>query len=318
MRLSRLPQENPRTQGAAQRAVYRQHSPTHLRQIASLVEDALAARAPSAPKRAVVLGAGACTEIPLERLVRACGSVTLVDVDVPGMGRARAELPAALRERVEVVRADITGGVSESLAAELQAQPWADLVALGGPHSLAPVEAAAACLERCPVPDPPHVPYLEPGTFGVVVSSLVLTQLFRLPLLDVLDTLLASAGAVADLRESVPRYRLAATNFSRRVALAHLSLIASLLAPGATAAFATDEVGYLLPARGGASQREGRESLPVLPPEVLAIPADLAPQLSAVGGIRRWEWLATPPTSQLPGRLYAVVGAVLQRGGQAE
>lgn len=317
MRLARLPQENPRTQGTARRAELRQRSPEHLRQIAALVEDALAARAAAAPKRVVVLGAGACTEIPLERLVRAAGAVTLVDVDVAGMGRARAELPAALRERVEVVRADVTGGVSETLAAELASQPWADLIALGGPRSLAPIEAAAGCLERCRVLDPPEVPYLEPGTFGMGVSSLVLTQLFRLPLLDVLDTLLAVAGEVADLRDTVARYRQAATDFSRRVALAHLSLIATLLAPGGSAAFATDEVGYLLPARSSSHSGEGRESLPMLPPEVLAIPDDLTSRFAVAGHVRRWEWLATPPTAQLPGRLYTVAGAVLRRATAA-
>ena len=35
---------------------------------------------------------------------------------------------------------------------ELRAQPWRDLARLG---ATAPLEAAAACLERCPVPDPP-------------------------------------------------------------------------------------------------------------------------------------------------------------------
>src|SRR6185312_13536377 len=92
MRIARLAEENPRTQGPERRAWYRRNSPAHLQAVAALVEDALAARASGAsggPSRAVVLGAGACTEAPLERLARTFESVLLVDVDVPGMAHAR-------------------------------------------------------------------------------------------------------------------------------------------------------------------------------------------------------------------------------------
>ncbi len=70
MRIARLAEENPRTQGPERRAWYRHHSPAHLRAVAVLVEDALAARSAAGPSRAVVLGAGACTEAPLERIAR--------------------------------------------------------------------------------------------------------------------------------------------------------------------------------------------------------------------------------------------------------
>ena len=104
MRIARLAEENPRTQGPERRAWYRRHSPTHLRAVAALVEAALAARTPGGPSRAVVLGAGACTEAPLERLARAFEQTLLVDVDVPGMARARDELPASLRSRVDLLQ----------------------------------------------------------------------------------------------------------------------------------------------------------------------------------------------------------------------
>ena len=64
MRIARLAEENPRTQGPERRAWYRRHSPAHLRAVAALVEDALARRSAGGPSRAVVLGAGACTEAP--------------------------------------------------------------------------------------------------------------------------------------------------------------------------------------------------------------------------------------------------------------
>src|SRR5579884_1033764 len=204
------------------------------------MDAALAPRGEDAPPTAVVLGAGACTELPLERLARACERVTLVDLDARGMGAAREELPAGLRGRVQLLEADVTGGVSAALARELRAQPWEDLRLLGGPRGYAPLDAAAACLERCPVPDPPELPGLTPGGYGLVVSGLVLTQLFSLPLLDVRDALSVHAPAVADLRDAYPRSREAAMAFRRRVALSHLHLLGTLLAPQGAGLLLTD------------------------------------------------------------------------------
>lgn len=315
MRIARLAEENLRTQGPDRRAWYRRNSPAHLRAIASLVEDALAARisgASGGSARAVVLGAGACTEAPLERLARACESVLLVDVDVPGMAHARDELPASLRSRVDLLQADITGGVSDTLANDLRAQPWRDLALLG---ASAPLEAAAACLERCPVPDPPSLPALAPQGYGLVFSDLVLTQLYSLPLLDVVDMLSLHAPDAVDLRETSPRYRQAAQAFRRRIALAHLSLLAGLLAPEGAAILATDRTGYLLPPKSGPHAREPREALAVLPADALAIPGDLAARFHLVGKPRTWEWLVTAPDSANYGRMYEAVGVVLRPQG---
>jgi hypothetical protein len=310
MRIERLAQDNPRTQGPQRRAEYRRQSHEHLRSVEALVETALATRGREAPGRAVVLGAGACTELPLERIARTNPEgVTLVDLDVPGMARARESLPASLRSRVELVKQDVTGGVSAFLAQELRAQPWADLVRLS---PMAPVESAAACLERCAVPDPPLLPYLMPGGYGLVLSSFVLTQLYSLPLLDVVDTLSALAPQAVDLRESSPRYREAAQSFRRRVAQAHLALIDLLMAPDGVAMLASDRVGMLLPPTAGPHAREPRERLGVLPADVLAVPADLAARFTLASPVREWEWLATAPGPQTPGRLFEAFGVVLR------
>jgi hypothetical protein len=309
MRIARLAEENPRTQGPERRAWYRRNSPTHLRAIATLVEEALAARAAGGPSRAVVLGAGACTEAPLERLARAFEQTLLVDVDVPGMARARDELPASLRSRVDLLQADITGGVSDALASDLRAQPWRDLALLGPSAAL---DAAASCLERCPVPDPPELPTLIPQGYSLVFSDLVLTQLYSLPLLDVVDILSLYAPDAVDLRETNARYRPAAQAFRRRVALAHLALLASLLAPEGAAILATDRTGYLLPPKSGPHARDPRETLVVLPPDVLPIPGDLATRFQLVGKPRAWEWLVTAPDAANFGRMYEAVGAILQ------
>lgn len=312
MRIERLAEENRRTQGPRQRDMYRRASPGHLRALEQLIAAALAARGEGTPLAAALLGAGACTELPLERIARACETVALADLDAPGMGRARDELPASLRSHIALVPADLTGGISRALAELLRAQPWADLVALGGPEGFAPIEAAAACLMRCPVAAPPRVPGLERGTYGLVVSSLTLTQLFSLPLLDVRDALALHAPAVADLRELSPRYTEAARDFRRRVALAHLDLMASLVAPGGIAVLISDVTGYLLPARAGPHQGEPEESYPVLPPEALDLDADVAARFACVGEPRRWRWTVTPSASDTPGRAYDVVGMVLR------
>ena len=113
------------------------------------------------------------------------------------------------------------------------------------------VEAAADCLERCPVPNPPTPASLQPGGYDLVVSDFVLTQLYSLPLLDVVDTLTAYAPAIADLRETLPRYQDAANSFRRRVALAHLALLRDLLAPDGVALLLSDRAGELLPPKTG-------------------------------------------------------------------
>jgi hypothetical protein len=309
VRIERLPQENARTQGAARRLWYRQRNPEHLRAVAELLDATLARRGADAPGAAVVFGAGACTEIPLERLARACRRVTLVDLDVPGMERARQELPPGLRERVEPLGADVSGGVSRALAERLREQPWKDLAALS---ERAVLDAAAGCIERCPVPDPPPLAGVAERSCGLVVSALVLTQLFSLPLLDVLDTLSAAAPQMVGLQEANPRYHAAARAFRRRVALAHLNLLASLVAPGGAALLLTDVTGYLLAPDQGTHAGEAREELPLLPPDLVDLPAELAVRFELLMLPRRWEWLATAPERTQPGRAYAVIGAVLR------
>ncbi|HEY7343110.1 MAG TPA: hypothetical protein VH591_19715 [Ktedonobacterales bacterium] len=309
MRIARLAEENPRTQGPERRTWYRRHSPAHLQAVAALVEEALAVRSAGGPSRAVVLGAGACTEAPLERIARSFEHVLLVDVDVPGMTRARDELTASLRGRVDLLQADITGGVSDALASELRAQPWRDLARLG---ATAPLEAAASCLERCTIPDPPELPGLIAQGYGFVFSDLALTQLYSLPLLDVVDTLSLYAPDAVDLRETQARYRQATQAFRRRIALAHLSLLAGLLAPEGAAILASDRTGHLLPPKSGPHARDPRETLTVLPDDVLTIPDDLAARFQLVGAPRTWEWLVSAPDATSFGRMYEAVGIVLR------
>ncbi|MGO8951612.1 MAG: hypothetical protein ACLQUY_28955 [Ktedonobacterales bacterium] len=317
MRIEQLTVENRRMQGAERRKWYRRYSPRHLQAMSGLLTRTLARCQAGTTKRAIVLGAGACTELPLEHLVRFCESVVLVDVDEAGMWRGCQELPAPLHQRITLIGADITGGVSEAVASELRSQPWDDLIELAGPAGLAPLDAAAGCLERCAVSNPPVIPPLEGGQgFAIVISSLVLTQLFSLPLLDVLDTLAFHAPGMAALREAHPRYRQAARNFKRRVALAHITLLDRLLAPSGVGLFTSDVTGYLLSPLSGPhtpSAAGKSDSLPVLPADVLAIPEDLEQRFRVQGSPEHWQWLVSVPDATHPGRSYDVCGVVFGR-----
>lgn len=311
MRIERLSADNRRTQGAERRAWYERYSAKSLRETERAVEAALAARQDGAPPAGVILGAGGCTELPLERLARACEPLTLVDLDAPGMGRAREGLLEKLQPRVRLLAADLTGGVSAALREAMGIQPWRDLRALGG---MALLDALADCLERVEVPDPPEIAGLEPRSFGLVISSLTLTQLYSLPLLDALDTLLAYAPDLAERRDEHRRYVAAERDFRRRVVQAHLSLIARLLAPDGAALLTTDRTGYLLAPKSGPHANEGREALETLPASALAWPDDLAARFTLVAPPRAWAWMVAMPEGETPGRAYDVVAAVMRAG----
>lgn len=70
------------------------------------------------PKRALILGAGSCADIPLSYLAEAFDETTLVDVNVGQTVRAVQALPSNLQDKVEVVAEDITGVVDEAVAWE--------------------------------------------------------------------------------------------------------------------------------------------------------------------------------------------------------
>jgi hypothetical protein len=318
VRVARLAADNRRTQGAERRAWYRRHNREHLNTVSTLVEDALRVSGTASTRQTVILGAGACTEIPLARLARVSAHVLLVDLDVAGMAQARDELPATLRDRVDLLQADLTGGVSEALAAELQATLFADLNLLDQGRGMAQVEAAADCLERCPVPDAPMPVGLQPGGYELVISDLVLTQLYSLPLLDVIDTLTAYAPAIVDLRATLPRYHNAANGFRRRIALAHLALLRELLTLDGVVLLLSDRAGELLPPKAGPHARDPVERLETLPESALAIPDDLERDFTLAAPLRMWRWLISAPDAERPGRRYDAFGVLVRPRGSNE
>lgn len=315
MRIAKLQQDNRRMQGEARREWYRQHSERHMREVTRLVRLAVARCGAHGRGAVVVLGAGACTELPLEWLARQGLALTLVDVDAQGMVNARDELSVQRRAQVNLAQADLTGGVSQALEGELLAHPWAELARLGPSAEKSLLDSAALCLERCPVPDPPRLPELSPHSYDVVLSDRALTQLFSLPLLDVVDTLLLYSRTAADLRESHPRYVAAAERFRRRVALAHLSLMRELARPGGSVLLLTDTHGYLLPPTSG-PHAEDADALDLLPPSVLDPVTEMAARFDHVEVSDRWRWNVSAPTATSPGRAYDVVGFLGRARGE--
>ena len=105
---------------------------------------------------------------------------------------------------------------------------------------MAVIDAAASCLEQCHVPDPPEIHTLYQGEFGLVVSSLVLSQLFSYPLLDLLDHIQRVAPSMLGEQERHHRYEEAAQAFRVRVIDAHLHFMQNLLDAGGVAVLLSD------------------------------------------------------------------------------
>lgn len=305
MRIDTLPQNNKQTQGSHRREWLRQHSPQHIEQCTVLAKRALELRAPAASRSTLVLGAGACTEVPLIDLARASEEVVLADLDLAAMQRGSDELTSAtLRKRIRCVQCDITGGVSRNLISLIRRQDWQTLLSQG---SQALFDTLALCLEQCHVPDPPEFDVLRPGDFGLVVSSLVLSQLFSYPLLDVLDQVQAVAPSLLGDQERHRHYQEAAQAFRVRVINAHLHFLRSLLDLGGIVVLLSDIRGFIFNIHGTDHDATHRRSVPLVP----RIFPELVHDAFTVIEEAQWEWLADLPEKERPGRGYEVAGYIL-------
>src|SRR5258708_7116901 len=185
-----------------------------------LMLHALQKRSVSTSHSTLVLGAGACTEVPLTGLARDSDEVVLADLDLASMRQGRDELTSvALRKRLRLLESDISGGVSASLNLLVEQQPWDKLVSQG---AQAVFDAASRCLEQCPMPDPPAIEGLSTGEFGVVISSLILSQLFSYPLLDILDHVQRIAPGFLRDQERHRRYHVPSQTFPVPPITSHL------------------------------------------------------------------------------------------------
>lgn len=305
MRIETLPENNLQTQGSQRRTWLNQHAPQHLQQCNALVARALSQRDPATSRNVLVLGAGACTEVPLSMLARSSEEVVLADFDLASMQRGREEMESpALRRRVRFVQCDITGGVSSRLVSLVRRQDWKTLVAQGAG---AVFDAAASCVEQCHVPDPPEIHTLYQGEFGLVVSSLVLSQLFSYPLLDLLDHIQRVAPSMLGEQERHRRYQEAAQAFRVRVIDAHLHFMHCLLDTGGIAVLLSDVRGFVFNVQGTDHDAQHRRYIPLVP---RVFPERVQDAFTVVEELR-WDWISDLPEEERPGRGYEVVGYVL-------
>jgi len=305
VRIDTLSYSNIQTQGAQRREALRTLSPQHLEHCSSLILHGLRERKSNVSPNVLILGAGACTEIPLLELIRSSDEVVLADLDLASMQQAARELPSpALRKRLRLVHCDITGGVSTNLYRLLEKQPWDLLVSRG---AQAVFDASAECLEQCLIPDPPELESLGAGEFGLVVSSLVLSQLFSYPLLDILDRVQSIAPEFLGEQERHRRYQQAAGAFRQRVIQAHLHLLQKLLEKDGIINLISDIRGFVFNVYGTDHDTEHRRTMPLVP----RILPDLVCDHFTVVEENQWEWLTDLPAHGRLGRGYDVVGYML-------
>jgi len=306
VRIETLTSSNTQTQGTARREWFRQYAPQHLQQSGEIVLHGPSHRAPSASRSTLVLGAGASTEVPLANLARASEEVVLADMDLLAMQRGRDEMSSsALRKRIRFVKCDLTGGVSSSLKSLMSKQNWPALVAQG---STVVFDAAALYLEQCPVPDPPQIYTLRSGDFGLVVSSLVLSQLFIYPLLDVLDIIKGVDPDIVMEQERHRRYQEAAQAFRVRVINAHLHFMRELLDNGGAAVLLSDIRAFAFTVYGTDHDATHRRYLPQVP----RVFPELVQNAFHVVEETTWDWVTDLPAEGRVGRGYEVAGYVLK------
>ncbi|GCE20396.1 hypothetical protein [Dictyobacter kobayashii] len=306
MRIDTLSSYNSQMQGKERREWFRQHAPQHLKNCATFVSRGLLQRSVGTSRSSLVLGAGACTEVPLSDIARSSDEVVLADLDLNSMQRGRDELLAAsLRKRVRFVQCDISGGVSSNLTRLLRREDWKALAAQG---SRAFFDAAAKCLEQSVVPDPPVIHTLRSGDFGLVVSSIVLSQLFSYPLLDILDRAQQVAPELMVDQERHRRYQDAAQAFRIRVINAHLHYLRELLDLGGVVVLLTDIRGFAFDVYGTDHDATHRRVLPLVP----RIFPDLVKNAFEIVEEAQWEWLTDLPDKERPGRGYEIAGYILK------
>jgi hypothetical protein len=306
VRIDTLSYSNMQTQGAQRREWLRVHAPQHLEHCMALILHALHQRQEGASQGTLILGAGACTEVPLTEVARASDEVILADLDLASMQRALAELASpTLRRRVRLVQCDISGNVSARLAQQVASQYWQQELARG---ASAVFDAAAACLEQCVIPDPPELPTVERGSYGVVVSSLVLSQLFSYPLLDLLDHIQRLDPQLLGEQERHRRYQEVAQAFRIRIINAHLHLLRNLVDRGGTVTLLSDVRGFVFNVYGTDYDAAHRRNIPLVP---RTFPA-LVSSVFTVVEEAHWEWITDLPDQQRPGRGYEVTGYVLK------
>ncbi len=158
------------------------------------------------------------------------------------------------------------------------------------------------------MPDPPALETIEAGGFGLVISSLVLSQLFSYPLLDVLDHVQRLAPQLLGEQERHRRYQDAAQSLRLRIIQAHLHLLRAVVDIGGRVVLLSDIRGFVFEVYGTEHDAAHRRSMPLVPRTL----SDLIRENFTISEEAHWEWLTDLPTQGKLGRGYEVVGYVLK------
>jgi hypothetical protein len=251
-----------------------------------------------APNRAVVLGAGACEEIPLADLVARFAHVTLNDVELAPLGRAVAEARIDDRGRQKIIThvGDLTG-ITEPLLEKIKA-------------AVASSTDAPAAIEQMTalVAGQPASGLLPAGKFDLVVASCVLSQLHFGLTHRAADLFAARfAGRIDELRQS-ERWTAALYQLARRVEARFIDDLAALVDERGLI-YLSESVQMCYVERTASGQWKSEGTYRMLRTTDLADYVDDRFTITKRG---RWEWVVSPPAEVgQVGRLFDVQALVL-------
>lgn len=303
MRIDTLPNSNRQTQGGRAREWYTQHAPEHLQAASQVILQALQMRRPESSRAIAVLGAGACTEVPLKELVQASDELSLVDLDPDGIQKAKDALPASAQKKIRLVQWDLTGGVSLAMDLEIKRHNWKEAIKQG-PRAL--WDLAADCLDHCQIAERPDGGAFLQGEYGLVVSTLVTTQLFSYPLLDLLDHIKKIAPSMLEEQERHRRYQDARRAFQERIIRAHFRLLQWLLDTGGSLALLVDRRGFAFQVTGTDHDEKHRQYFPLVPRTF----PEMVEEAFTIHHQQEWVWITNLPGKDQFGRGYEVAGYV--------
>lgn len=252
-----------------------------------------------APGRAIVLGAGACEEIPLAQLVARFGQVTLNDVEPGPLQRAvtAANLAPPDREKIEMHVADLTGTTGpllEKIASALETSADVGSAIDRMAEMVAGQEVGGLLLA---------------GKYDLVVASCVLSQL-HFGLTHRAGDLLANRfpGAIEQLRVAA-RWTTALYQLARRVEARFIDDLIMLASDGGLIYLSESvQMCYLQWTPSGQWQTQGTYRM--LRSTDLS---DYVDRRCAITDRGRWEWVERPPTEAgQTGRLFDVQALVLR------
>jgi hypothetical protein len=251
------------------------------------------------PRRAVVLGAGNCAEIPLAELAARFDEVVVNDVDqkLLEQGLAAAHLDESSRAKIRVHVADLTGATEPLLTkieAALKQEAGAD----------AAIELMARLVDDEPVPGAK----IE-GKYELVVASCILSQL-HFALLHRAGDLFEQrfAGQLETLRASV-RWTKALYDMARRMETRLIDDLAELLAEGGLIYLSESaQMCYIKLAADGQWETEGTHRML----RTQDITDNLDRRFATIAN-GRWHWVVSPPEKAGEvGRLFDVQAVVLR------